>query len=64
MVKVSLYMCTYVMCAGPGSCSNAKPLLDEPIPESYLVLQDFVRELAEQYISKGRKPILTKTEYM
>lgn len=56
--------CVFFFFSGPNSKGNEKPLLDEPIPESYLVLQDFVRELAEQCISKGKKPILTKKEYM
>lgn len=50
--------------AGPNNRANDVPLLDEPIPESYLVLQDFLRELAEEYVRKHKKPILTKKEYM
>ncbi len=49
---------------GPYTTPNDKPLLDEAIPESYLVLQDFIRETAEKCIRQKRKPILTKKEYM
>ena len=40
------------------------PLLDEPIPESFSVLQDVVRETAELYVQDKKKPILTRKEYM
>ena len=50
--------------AGPSNHGNDKPLLDEPIPESYLVLQDFVRELAQTYVTRRLKPIVTKKNYM
>lgn len=42
---------------------TVEPLLDEPIPESYSVLQDVVRETAELYVLDKKKPILTRKEY-
>ena len=50
-------------CAGPSGV-KVEPLLEEPVPESYLVLQDFVRETAQAYVQSKKKPILTKKEYM
>ena len=53
------------VCVGPcSSGDDVKPLLDEPVPESYIVLQDFVRETAEAYVTNKLKPILTKKQYM
>lgn len=56
---------TEVCCCSLGpSGIKVEPLLDEPIPESYSMLQDVVRETAEVCMNDKKKPILTKKEYM
>ena len=40
------------------------PLLEQPIPEAYIKLQDTVRGLAMTCAAKGRVPIYTQKEYM
>ena len=52
------------LCLGQTGGGHCKPLLDEAIPESYMVLQDFVRETAETYVSADKKPILTKKQFV
>jgi len=40
------------------------PLLEQPIPASYIKLQDIVRDLAQQCSHGGRIPIYSKKDYM
>ena len=48
---------------GPHA-KNAMPLLNEAIPQSYLVLQDIVQETAQRYEQQKKRPILTKKEFL
>jgi hypothetical protein len=53
-----------ILCSVGSLEVTVLPLLDEPTPESYSVLQDVVRGTAERYVKDRKKPILTRKEYM
>ena len=40
------------------------PLLEQPIPASYIVLEDIVRSLADQCRHQKVNPIYTKQDFM
>ena len=44
--------------------ADMDPLLEQPIPASYIKLQDIVRSLAQKCSMEGRIPIYSQKDYM
>ena len=44
--------------------ADMDPLLEQPIPASYIKLQDIVRSLAQQCSLQGKIPIFSQKDYM
>ena len=56
-------MC-YFLTAPSHLLPEIEPLLEQPIPESYIALQDIVRSLAVKCLNENQIPIFTKNAFM
>lgn len=59
-----MYLITSLYVAPKHLIDEMDPLLEQPIPASYIVLQDIVRSLARKCRAEKRVPIYTKQEFM
>ncbi len=60
---IIIFKVFFIFLVGPH-VRNVTPLLDELIPQSYLVLQDIVQEAAQKCEQLRKKPIFTKKEFL
>ena len=58
-----VHICTLPHAAPSHLLESMEPLLEQPIPASYIKLQDIVRLLAQQCKEEHKIPIFNKEAY-